>query len=637
MIDEYKLEKKLGSGSYGDVYYTTKKNSNLIFATKKLNKKRTMSPSHKSYFLNEIEILKTTDHENIIKLHEFKNSENNFYMIMEYCNGGSLQDYFNNYFLKNSAPLPEAFVQHILRQIACGLFYLHKCDIIHRDLKLENILLHYETEEDLKNLNILNAKIKIIDFGFAKYLTASHIARSVCGSPLNMDPIILQALAYNKPEEQVNYNEKADIWSLGIIIYHMLIGRTPFTGYSYKDLYAKVDKGTYNIPKALKLSKQAISLINGLLQFEIKDRLSIDELIYHEFLIKDVKNFEYFDLNLRDSAENNIVLNSKEDCKKIWDMYKTEAGTNLSLLKGNLERNSIIVDEKAYKPNFQREIGGYDNFKHTFGNEYLDGIDGNNKLKNIEGVFGDLNKKNVYDYCNNINNNNNDNNNNKLQTENNDIFNKVNNYNYKGNCFNYNDHNNYNNNDLKLTTKNEDYEIGKNYYGYYNRNFNDNNNNIFKPNFNDNYKIGDLNKNKHHYELNHNFNNNYENINYKKSESNKDVIRFKSNGIQGFTEDKFAFYNNNNNNFFCDPNQNCNFNRIVPNNNINNNNQFVNTNNYKTYEIKKDSENTITNANDKYNFYRKESEKLHELMDKMKSEIEKDMEKPKPVPAYYAE
>lgn len=610
MIDDYKLEKKLGSGSYGEVYYTTKKNSNQIFATKKVDKKRAMAPLQKSYFLNEIDILKSTDHENIIKLFEIKNSENNFYMIMEYCNGGSLLENYNSYYLKHYSPMPEIYVQHILRQIACGLFYLHKCDIIHRDLKLENILLHYETEEDKKDFNVLNAKIKIIDFGFAKYLTASHIARSVCGSPLNMDPIILEALAFDKPEEQVNYNEKADIWSLGIIVYHLLIGRTPYTGSSYKDLYAKVDKGTYNIPKALKLSKQAISLINGLLQFELKDRISIDQLIYDEFLIKDVKDFEYFDLNLKESAEKNIVLSNKEDCSKIWDMYKTNTNTNLSTLKGKLQRNSIIINEQAYKPNFCREINGLDSIKNIFEKNFYANINKNNHHLN------DLNYNNYdkgYYFINKIDNNKENINYNKIQFEN-EISHKISNFNnnvYNNNYLNNNNNcNGYSNFD-NLNIK------GEKYYAcdYYNKNDNVNN---FNECSNTNYNKMTTNI------LN---NNCYkENFNNKKSESNKDIFSFRRNNVNEF-DVKQAYYDNNRN-------SNCGLNSNYNNINLQGMNVFSNHGNRIVKPIEDNTNINHYNNPDKYQVIKKESEKLHELIGKMKSDLEKD--KLKPIPNYYS-
>ena len=154
-IEPYTLEKKIGSGNFGDVFLTTKRNSDSIFATKKIEKAKVHSGVMKTYFLNEIDVLKSTDNENLIKLYEVKSSKNNFYMIMDYLNGGSLAEAYMKYFSINNKPFPEIYVQHILRSIAKGIYYLHKQEIIHRDLKFENILFNYEDVEDLKNFKSL--------------------------------------------------------------------------------------------------------------------------------------------------------------------------------------------------------------------------------------------------------------------------------------------------------------------------------------------------------------------------------------------------------------------------------------------------------------------------------------------------
>lgn len=346
-IDPYMLEKKLGSGNFGNVYYTSKKGTEKIFATKKIEKKMVDKGVMKTYFLNEIDVLKSTDHENLIKLYEVKSSKNNFYMIMEYLNGGSLAEAYMKYFSMHKKPFPEAYVQHFLREMAKGIYYLHKNEIIHRDLKLENILFHFEKEEDLNNFNLLNSKVKIIDFGFAKFLKCQD-ADSICGSPINMDPSILKALAFKGNDVSVKYNLKADIWSLGIMVYFLLIGNQPFAGKSFSELFKKIDMGNYKIPKNLKLSKQAISVINGLLMFESEDRLSAFDLLYHEFLTKKVEDFDYIDLNMKTDLNSNndqdIIMNNKNDINKIWGHYSAANNENISNIKTELVNESFLVE-----------------------------------------------------------------------------------------------------------------------------------------------------------------------------------------------------------------------------------------------------------------------------------------------------
>ena len=111
---------------------------------------------------------------------------------MEYCNGGELSQALEKYQKKYGHPFPEEIVQHFMRQIINAFEYIHKLKIIHRDIKLENILINYETEEDKNNLNLMKATAKIIDFGFSCTIGKDGLLYSTLGSPVYMDPIILK-------------------------------------------------------------------------------------------------------------------------------------------------------------------------------------------------------------------------------------------------------------------------------------------------------------------------------------------------------------------------------------------------------------------------------------------------------------
>jgi len=396
-IEDYILEYKLGSGSFSEVYYTTKKKSNQVFATKRVDKSKALSENMKNYFLNEIDILKNTNNSNVIKLYEVKNSENNFYLVMEYCNGGTLEEFFEKYYDKFLKPFPEAFVHHILKQISNGIYYLHKSNIIHRDLKLENILLHFESLEDKNKMNLLKANIKIIDFGFAKYTDDTTPTTSICGSPISMDPIILKALVQKQIGKEFKYTEKSDMWSLGIMVFTMLIGKPPFIASEYNYLYQLISEGNYQIPKRLNLSKQAIDLINSLLQFETKDRLSIDELIVHKFLTLEEKDFEYCNLNLLDKGKLEINLNIKKELNQLWDKYELENKKENGSLsnRGDFRANSMYDFEQNNK-----DYSSYDT-NRNFNAFYID--ENNNIIFTEEDK---IKKKNSFCNFNNIEQNN---------------------------------------------------------------------------------------------------------------------------------------------------------------------------------------------------------------------------------------
>ena len=141
---------------------------------------------------------------------------------MEFCNGGELSEALEKYQIKYGKPFPEELVQYLMRQIISAFKYIHNQGLMHRDIKLENILLHYNDERDKKELNLMKAQIKIIDFGFACKINKNLKKYTAVGNPLNMDPIILKKLnSKGKKMRQLGYDQKADIWSLGAICYEM--------------------------------------------------------------------------------------------------------------------------------------------------------------------------------------------------------------------------------------------------------------------------------------------------------------------------------------------------------------------------------------------------------------------------------
>ena len=481
ILDDYSLEKSLGKGAFGEVFLTTKKGTNKLFATKKMEKEFFENETTKKYLLNEIYILKELNHPNIVQFADLKRTKNHFYIIMEYCNGGELFKALERHKEKTGKPFSQEVVQNLMKQIISAFQYIHGKNILHRDIKLENILLNYDNEEDRKNENIMKATVKIIDFGFAAKIDKLGLKYTTLGSPINMDPLILSELQKRgKKTKKLGYDQKADIWSLGTICYEMSIGKNVFDADEIDDLIQKVEKGEYTVPTSL--SKELISFINGMLQYDPKKRLNIEQLSKHSFLNKNVKDFEKIDLK---RVNNNVVksklkMNVKAN-QTIWAIFNDEDEDKLMKIKGDDFGKDKPIAEDYVKGNSNNNI-----------NVKINNIDNNASDSNVK-----VNQINNNIKQNNINKNNINNNNNNLNKNlnnnntNNNLNNNINKINLNNNITNNNLNNNINKNNLNNNNINKNNINNYNINNNFNKNFNNNinKNNLINNNINNNKNI----------------------------------------------------------------------------------------------------------------------------------------------------
>ena len=352
-LGSYTIEKLLGEGSFGKVHLTRKEGDSKKYATKELDREEIDSSEAKKYLINEIRILQSLNHPNIVKFVDIKKTKKHYYIMMEFCNGGELSKNLEKYMMKNGTAFPEELVQHFMRQIIDAFKYIHGKKIIHRDVKLDNILLHFDNEEDKKNFNLMKAQVKIIDFGFS--CIYNEIKKSILGSPINMDPLILKKLTDSTgATRELGYDMSADIWSIGTICYEMLIGKSAFDSNDIKELSDKIEKGAYKVPT--NISAELVSFLNGMLQYEGKNRLNADQLSRHAFLTKDVKQFKKINLNeISNKIEDNQIEVDTHENKTFLQKKPIKNSTIWSIYKGNQENvltnisgNEFIdpVDEK---------------------------------------------------------------------------------------------------------------------------------------------------------------------------------------------------------------------------------------------------------------------------------------------------
>ena len=264
---KYKPIKLLGNGSFGSVYEA----ENLIFqnsvAMKIINK--TDNDLDEKEILNEINILKKLSHPNIVKIFEFYITKAHYYLVTEFCKDGELFSYIKNKFSERQLAV-------LFYQVFSGLWYLHDNKILHRDIKLENIMISGKEKDQQTNEDLF--WIKIIDFGTAKIFDKNKKEKDVVGSSYYIAPEVLKQ----------NYNEKCDTWSVGVILYMSLVGRAPFDGKDDEEIIYKISTANYNSkePKLLSHSSEVRDLVSKLLQKDIDKRLSAKEALEHPWFEK---------------------------------------------------------------------------------------------------------------------------------------------------------------------------------------------------------------------------------------------------------------------------------------------------------------------------------------------------------------
>jgi len=265
-LDNYVTDKKLGEGSYGSVFRVKHKDMGVYRAMKKITGSGNKDPEKEKEILNEIEMLKSLDHPNIVKVFEFYNTKEGYFIITEYCKGGELFDK-----IIENGPFEESAAAYIMYQILSAVFYCHNLSIIHRDLKPENILLE-EGEKDPAYLNI-----KIIDFGTAKLFDKNKSEKKVIGSAYYIAPEVLQS----------KYNEKCDVWSCGVIMYILLCGSPPFAG-NDEEILEKIKKGKFQMKDDPwpKISAEAKDLLKHMLEMNVLSRSSAQKCLTHKWFKK---------------------------------------------------------------------------------------------------------------------------------------------------------------------------------------------------------------------------------------------------------------------------------------------------------------------------------------------------------------
>ena len=340
----YVIIKRLGSGTFGKVYKVRHIQTGSLRAMKVVKRDTVNYQDDEKLFLKEIEILSQLDHPNVLKIYEYYIDDLNYYVMSELVSGGELYEQIykiHNYNEKDAGI--------IMEQLFGAINYIHGKGIVHRDLKPENILLEAKKS---KNLNV-----KIIDFGTSNYYSKGKKLNLKVGTPYYIAPEVL-----NK-----EYNNKCDVWSLGVIMYVLLSGSPPFDGSDDIEIMEKVQNGKFNFNGVEweTISQDAKNLILKLLKYDYKARISAEEAKADKWIVNILSNVE-------DKISYSVLKKPFENLRKFGAKQKLQQST-IAFLVHQLSNSEMVQDlRNIFK---KLDINGdgtlsYDEIKVGFQNFY---------------------------------------------------------------------------------------------------------------------------------------------------------------------------------------------------------------------------------------------------------------------------
>ncbi len=383
-IGDYSVIKELGNGAYGVVYQVIKENNPTILVLKQISLKN-LKPEEKKNIENEANLLKELNSKYIVKYIESFEKDNFLNIIMEYCDQGDLGLLLKTK-KKTNQLIAEKWVWKLFLQISIGLAYLHKKNILHRDLKSLNIFLKGEFE------------VKIGDLGVAKKLEKQKFAKTFIGTPYYLSPEIC---------EDREYNDKSDVWALGCILYELC---------SYKHLYEANSQGalilkimTAPIPQISNCySEQLRNLLKDILIKDDRKRPSVKDILNMNSVVENAKKFGlYKDVcDVIGNKNDKVVIVKKNTNVQLNEANKVKFQSNIKINHNYVNNN--LINEGRFNP--INKVGSNNliannNFNYINYGQYNNFTEKDNNLKNVESERNkkEKNIKNVHQFNSEVN------------------------------------------------------------------------------------------------------------------------------------------------------------------------------------------------------------------------------------------
>ena len=287
VFDYYQSVKKIGEGSTCKIYAVRRKDSpEQLLALKEISKDQ-VDAVFLEELRNEVAILRTLDHPNIVRVYEMFESKRAIYLVMEYCSGGDLY---------GRLPYTESQVAKIMTKVLSAVAYIHKAKIIHRDIKLENIMLESDKPD---------AEAKLIDFGLSQSYVKS--LSDIVGTAYSMSPQVIRK----------GYTSKADLWACGVVTFILLSNKWPFDGSTHKEIVARILNNDWNKDfegdEWKHVSAEAKLFITRLLAYEEADRWDASQALRSKWLTKNFPLDERApETKIMNSVTNALIKNAND-------------------------------------------------------------------------------------------------------------------------------------------------------------------------------------------------------------------------------------------------------------------------------------------------------------------------------------
>ena len=265
--DVYETKELLGSGAYGQVLKAVNKVTGAISAVKIVSKEA-MDGKSETRLRRELGILQFARHPNLLELYDVFETCERIYIVTEYIDGGTLFEFLEEKGFK----VEQDVAKKIVQDVAKGLSFLHENGIIHRDLKLENIMLKREGKTSFRAI--------IIDYGLSCFLGPEQVSNDPVGTLKYVAPEIISRLSYR---------EKVDSWSLGVILYILLQGTVPFYGKNDQDVALRILKRhlSFSGEKWSQICPDAVTILSGLLNRKAEKRMSLGEVLNSSWMTEE--------------------------------------------------------------------------------------------------------------------------------------------------------------------------------------------------------------------------------------------------------------------------------------------------------------------------------------------------------------